>query len=86
MTEANTIDLKLEKVLDRIRKLLNLAKGGATPEEAATAVAHAQKLMDEHHIEEAPNCDAAYACHSRYVTQRVPLVYRSQHCRPARRL
>jgi hypothetical protein len=53
MTEANTIDLKLEKVLDRIRKLLNLAKGGATPEEAATAVAHAQKLMDEHHIEEA---------------------------------
>lgn len=41
-------------VIEKIRKLMNLAKDkGATPDEAATAAAIAQKLMQQHQVEEA---------------------------------
>ena len=36
------------KILDRIRKLLALAEGAGTPEEAGTAYATAQKLIAQH--------------------------------------
>lgn len=41
-------------IIEKIRKLMSLAKDkGATPDEAATAAAIAQKLMQQHQIQEA---------------------------------
>lgn len=41
------------KITDKIRKLLALANGNTTPEEAAAAIAQAQRLMDKYRIDEA---------------------------------
>ena len=46
MKEAN------EKILDRIRKLLAMAKDSSSPNEAAIAAGRARKLMDEYQVSE----------------------------------
>jgi hypothetical protein len=45
--------MKIEKALDRIKKLLTLAEGNTTPEEAAQAMTTAQFIMDKYRIDEA---------------------------------
>jgi hypothetical protein len=46
--------MRSSSIIEKIRKLMNLARDkGATPDEAATAAAMAQKLMHKHQIEEA---------------------------------
>src|SRR4249920_984372 len=37
-------------ILDKVRKLLRLAGNNSNPEEAATAAAHAQRLLDAHNL------------------------------------
>ena len=51
--ESNVFSLRREKAIAQVRKILALAKGNGSQEEAATAVAMAQKIMDEFHISEA---------------------------------
>jgi hypothetical protein len=41
-----------EKILDKIKKILSLANGAGTREEATAAFAHAARLMAEHHVAE----------------------------------
>lgn len=41
-----------DKILDRVRKLLALAEGAGTPEEAGTAYAQAQKIIAAHALTE----------------------------------
>ena len=41
------------KIIDKIRKLLSLAKKNSSIEEAASATAKAQALMEEHRIHQA---------------------------------
>jgi hypothetical protein len=41
------------KIIERISKLLAMAKGASSPEEAAIAAERARKLMDMHQLEEA---------------------------------
>lgn len=48
-------------VVDRIRKLLRLARRNSSSAEAATAMAMAQRLMEEHHLSEADVREAAAA-------------------------
>lgn len=43
----------MEKIIDRIKKLIALANGGSTPEEAATAMEQVQRLMEQHRITQA---------------------------------
>lgn len=45
--------MDITKIKDRIAKLLALAHGNASPEEAATAMAAAQRLMEKYRIDEA---------------------------------
>lgn len=40
----------MDKILDRIKKLLRLAEGTSNPNEAANAAAAAQKLIQEHNL------------------------------------
>ncbi len=41
-----------EKIIDRIKKLLRMAKDTASPNEAAIAASRARKLMDMHQVDE----------------------------------
>jgi len=46
-------DVNMDKIIDRIRKLLELAKHNDNVAEAASAASAAQRLMSEHQIEQA---------------------------------
>lgn len=45
--------MEFDAVIDKVRKLYNLAEGNSNPEEAASATAMAAKLMERHAIVEA---------------------------------
>lgn len=47
-----------EKIIERVRKLLNMAKDAASPNEAAIAASRARKLMDQYQIASAEMMDA----------------------------
>src|SRR4051812_47077207 len=45
--------MTIEKIIDRVRKLLSLADHSGSEHEAASAASHAAKLMEEHQLTEA---------------------------------
>lgn len=47
-----------EKIIERVRRLLAMAKDAASPNEAAIAAARARKLMDQHQIESVEMMDS----------------------------